>query len=239
MKKLIISLVIVLAMLQVSAQKGSKKLNIGFTISPNISSPKAVENGVTRDASRFAINYGLMVDYEFGDNYFFATGIQVASHGGTLVYNSTNASKKEVGMITADNSNVSNVATYKIRSQYIEVPFAVKLKTDNKGDLKFWGSFGGFLGVLVKGRADISSNITVGGVANYGKENENIIGNLQPFNIGMQVGGGVEFPLTDKNRLVAGLMYNNGLIDMTRNVKWGNDGRINLNSFTIKLGVFF
>lgn len=239
MKRIFLSLLVLIVAINANAQKGSKKINIGFTLSPNISSPKPVENGVTRDASRFAINYGLMLDYEFAENYYFSTGIHIAAHGGTLVYNGNRWANKQVGMIVADNSSINNIATYKIRSQFIEVPFAVKLKTDGKNKIQYWGSFGGFLGILVKGRADISSNFAVGGVSNYNKENENIIGNLQPLNLGMQVGAGVEFPLTDKNRVVAGLVYNNGLIDMTRNSKWGDDGRVNLNSFNIKLGVFF
>lgn len=238
MKKSISFFLALVLVVTINAQKSIKKINIGFSLSPNISSPKPVENGVTRDASRFTANYGLMVDYEFADNYFFATGIHVASHGGTLVYKPSNASNKQVGTLIADNSNVNNIATYKIQSQYIEVPFAIKLKTEGNKDLQFWGSFGGFLGVLVKGRSDISTNFAINGT-NYAKENENIIGDLQPFNLGMQLGAGVEFPLTKQNKLVAGLLYNNGLIDMTRNVKWGNDGRVNLNSFTIRLGVFF
>lgn len=237
MKKIVYSFMFLVVAVSSNAQTSTKKINIGFTVSPNISSPKPVENGITRDASRFSINYGLMVDYEFADNYFFSTGIHVAPQGGTLVYKGNQWPNKQVGMLVADNSSSNNIATYKIRSQYIEVPLAIKLKTDSK-DLQFWGSFGGFLGILVKGRADISSNFAVGGT-NYSKENENIIGNLQPFNVGMQVGAGVEFPVTNKNRAVAGLVYNNGLIDMTRNSKWGDDGRVNLNSFTIKLGVFF
>ena len=65
------------------------------------------------------------------------------------------------------------------------------------------------------------------------------MGNVQPINLGMQIGAGVEIPFSSSNSLVAGLLFNNGFIDVTKNNSWGNDGRINLNNFALKLGIFF
>jgi hypothetical protein len=93
--------------------------------------------------------------------------------------------------------------------------------------------------VPVKARADVSTNLSVGGVAIYSKGNDNVISQIKPITIGMQIGGGVEIPISDKNVLVAGLVFNNGFIDVTKNGNWGGDGRVNLNSMALKLGIFF
>ena len=239
MKK-VLSLVLVLVVTTASfAQKHSKDLRIGFKIEPNISWFHPVENGVKGDGSKVGINYGLMLDYEFADNYIFSTGLQVSHVGGKLSYTGNSWSDKKVGYIAADNSDVKNTANYNIGIQYVEIPFAIKLKSSNKSKMDYWASFGGFLAVPVKARADVNTNFFVGGVANYSKENDNVISQVQPVTIGMQIGGGVELPISDKNSLVLGLVFNNGFIDVTKNGNWGGDGRVNLNSMALKLGIFF
>lgn len=228
MKK-VLSLLLVLVVTTASfAQKHSKDLRIGFKIEPNISWFHPVENGVKGDGSKVGINYGLMLDYEFADNYIFSTGLQVSHVGGKLSYVGNNT-----GYTTATSPSTSNVANYNIGIQYVEVPFAIKLKSSNKGKMDYWASFGGFLAVPVKARADYQTNF------NGSMDNVNVISGVQPINIGMQIGGGVELPISDKNSLVLGLVFNNGFIDVTKNGNWGGDGRVNLNSMALKIGLFF
>lgn len=240
MKKLIVVALVITAFSANSfAQKHSKDFRIGFKLEPNISWFHPVENGVINDGSKAGINYGLMFDYEFADNYIFTTGLQVSHVGGKLSYTGNSWNDKKVGYVAADNSDIKNTGNYNIGIQYIEIPFGIKLKSSNKGKMDFWGSFGGFLAVPVKARADVRTNFAVGGVANYSKDNENVISQVQPITIGMQIGAGVEFPISDKNNLVAGLVFNNGFIDVTKNGSFGNDGRINLNSMALRIGIFF
>jgi hypothetical protein len=238
MKKYIL-VVIALTVATISfSQKRNKDVRIGFLLEPNISWFHPAENGVKNDGSKVGINYGLMIDYEFNDNYILATGLQVSHVGGKLSYTGNTWTDKNVGYVSADNSAVTNTANYNVSIQYVQIPFAIKLLSDNKGKANFWGSFGGFLAIPVKARADVQTNFAVGGVSNFSKDNDNVISNIQPLNIGMQIGAGVEFPLSNKNSLVAGLIFNNGFIDATKNGSWGNDGRVNLNNIALKLGVF-
>lgn len=220
------------------AQRKSKDLRLGFLLEPNISWFNPQENGIKRDGGNLGINYGIMLDYEFSDNYIFATGLQVTHLGGKLSYTGNIWQDKKVGYLSADNSSVNNTANYDFSIQYLQVPFSIKLKGDNK-KLNYWGSFGGFFAVPLKARADIETNFGVNGTNNFKIENDNAIGNVQPINIGMQIGAGVEFPISDKNIVVVGLLFNNGFIDATRNSKFGNDGRVNINNIALKLGVFF
>ena len=240
MKKLFATTVLVLITATSFAQKHSKDIRIGFMLEPNIAWLHPVENGIKSDGSKVGINYGLMLDYEFADNYILSTGLKVSHVGGKLSYTGNSWSDKHVGYVVADNSDSKNTANYNVNIQYVEIPFALKLKSSNKGKMDFWGSFGGFIAVPVKARADVQTNFTVGGSTSfYSKENDNIISATQPITIGMQIGAGVEIPISDKNILVAGLVFNNGFIDVTKNGNWGGDGRVNLNNIALKLGVFF
>lgn len=218
------------------AQKHSRDLRIGFKLEPNISWLHPNENGVKSDGSKVGINYGLMVDYEFADNYIFSTGLQVSQLGGKLSY----TGKKTGYVVAADPTAITNTANYNLSLQYVEIPFAIKLKSNNRGKMDFWGSFGGFLAIPVKARASVQTNFLVGtGTTNYTNDNENVLSNIQPINIGMQIGAGVEIPFSDKNALVLGLVFNNGFIDVTKNGSWGDDGRVNMNNLAFKLGIFF
>lgn len=239
MKKIFTVAAIVMSV-AAQAQHKSKDLRIGFKVEPNVAWLHPVENGVKNDGSRVGINYGLMIDYQFADNYFISTGLQVTHVGGKLSYTGNGWSDKKVGYITADNSSITNTANYTLRMQYLEFPFAIKLKTNNRGRMDFWGCFGGFLAFPLKARADVQTNFAVNGVANYAVDNDNAMSNVQPITVGMQIGGGVEIPFSDnKTALVAGLVFNNGFVDVTKNGSWGGDGRINLNNIALRLGVYF
>jgi hypothetical protein len=238
MKKIAVASVLVLLTTVSFAQKSSKNLRIGFMLEPNIAWFNPVENGVKSDGAKVGINYGLMLDYEFADNYIFSTGLKVAHVGGKLSYTGNVWENNHVGYLQANPAIATSTANYNIGIQYIEIPFSIKLKTNNRGRMDYWGSFGGFIGVPVKARADYQT-------ANFGvpsaisKDNDNIIGAVQPISVGMQIGAGVEIPFSDKNSFVAGLIFNNGFIDVTKNSNFGGDGRINLNNIALKLGVFF
>jgi hypothetical protein len=238
MKKNLLSVLFLLLTISGISQRKSKDLRLGFLLEPTLAWFNPQENGLKSDGTKFGVNYGLMLDYEFADNYIFSTGLQVSHLGGKLSYTGNSWQGNKVGYIAADNSSVNNTANYNIALQYLQIPFALKLKGDNKG-LNFWGSFGGFLAMPLKARADVETNFAVNGVANFKAENDKIISRMQPINIGMQLAVGIELPISDKNTLVAGLAFNNGFIDVTKNSQWGNDGRVNMNNLSLKLGVFF
>jgi Outer membrane protein beta-barrel domain len=242
MKKMFLIVAMMICCTLVFSQKTTRKaLRMGFMIDPNISWLRPAENGITSNGAKFRMGYGLMIDYEFTENYIFNTGLRVAYAGGNLTYKGNKWSNNFVGVVAADSSRTTNAADYSIRLQYLEIPFALKFRAGGSGNskAKFWGSFGGFVGVPLKARADVSTNFKVGGVANYAEDNFKINNSTQPVNLGMQVGAGVEYDLNGKNTFVAGLVFNNGFLDVTRNGSWGGDGRVNLNGLALKLGVFF
>ncbi|SEW22513.1 porin family protein [Chitinophaga arvensicola] len=227
MKKIIFLLAIMGVAKLSMAQYGDSfrsRVKLGFTVSPMVSILKPQESGVNRNSSKAGLNFGLMADFNLNERgtYAFSSGFQVLLAGSKLKYDAG----KGLGDFKA------NPAEYNMKLTYIEIPLALKLKTDpDQGGIGFWGQFGTYLDFPVSGRADV---ISMGQT----HDRVNILPQMNRINIGMLLGAGIEYPLGANLTGTAGITYQNGFVDVTRNGKW-DDGRVNMNSLALRLGVFF
>ncbi|SFD25366.1 Outer membrane protein beta-barrel domain-containing protein [Chitinophaga sp. CF118] len=226
MRKGILIIILLTIVLTGKAQQNilqENRVRLGFTLTPAIVTLKPQESGVTRNAGRAGISFGVMADFLLDETgrYAIASGLQVTTAGSKLKY--------DAGKGLDDYK--ANPAEYNLKLTYVEIPVALKLKTDVSDGIGFWGQFGTYLDFPVRGRADIVSLTNT-----YDKVN--VLRDITPINMGLLIGAGIEYPLGDKLSAVVGLNYQNGFIDVTRNAKW-NDGKVNMNSFALKLGLFF
>ncbi|WP_188315813.1 porin family protein [Chitinophaga agrisoli] len=199
------------------------RVRLGFKLDPIISVLKPQDAGANRTSSRLGLSYGLMADFLLNEegNYAFATGLQISMGGSTLKYDAG----KGVERFRQDPTE------YTMKLQHIEIPATIKLKTTAYNGIAAWGQFGTYLGFPIRGRADVISRSE-----RYDKEN--VLGDLNPINAGLLLGAGVEYPLGERLTAVVGLIYQNGFVDVTRNAKW-DDGKVNMNSFALRLGMYF
>ena len=85
MKKILLALLVLAA----SATTASAQVEIGLKISPSITSLRAdapSDNPFSSSSSKFGFGGGLLVDYFFGENYAFSTGVFLTGKGGTYSY---------------------------------------------------------------------------------------------------------------------------------------------------------
>lgn len=199
------------------------RVRLGFKLDPTISILNPQDAGADRTGSRLGLSYGLMVDFLLNEegNYAFATGLQIGMGGSTLKYDAGKGLDRFK----------SSPAEYVMKLQYIEIPATIKLKTTAYNGIAFWGQFGTYLGVPIRGRADITS-------LDQRYEKENILSDLNKINAGMLLGAGIEYPLGERLTALVGVGYQNGFVDVTRNSKW-DDGKVNLNGFALRLGMYF
>jgi opacity protein-like surface antigen len=205
------------------SDRAGRKFRFGFKLDPGVSMMRPQEEGVERNAGRFYFSYGVLADILLDEsgNYAIASGLQVSAMGSTLKY--------ETGKgLAAFNAAPSE---YDLRLTYIEIPFALKLKTDLPSGFGVWGQFGGFAGFPIRGRANVIS-----GLQKYNRQD--VLRDINPLSAGLLVGAGIEYPLTETLIGVVGFNYQNGFIDVTRNSKW-DDGRVNMNNFIFRFGVYF
>lgn len=203
---------------------GGRKIRIGFKLDPGIGWLGPKENFVSKDGSKFAFSYGFMADFIIDPNYAIASGLQISHSGGKLRY------RNDVGLFEGGQSADENV--YNLNLQYLEIPLALKLKTNPINDLTYWGQFGTYLGVNIGARLDA----TVDGQPEITKEK--VTKQIIPINAGLLLGAGIEYPLNDKTTLSLGLGFQNGFVDVTKNNTW-NDAKVILNNFSIRAGVYF
>lgn len=232
-----------------------QRLRFGVFFAPNISWMKPTASrsndrlyNVKKFGSRTGYGWGMLIDYYFTENYGLATGFQFNTTGGRILatFNNTMPVPTEAYVKYAD---------FNYRLQYIEVPLNFKVKSDEiTSGLKVFGNFGLALGINVSKKATyevVTSRQVIGGSVEQiaAGDNEKLIGtfSINPILFQLNVGGGVEYPISNKISLYSGLFFNNGFTpDVTNpsHIKQGYDGKfsdggIRLNNFALRIGLFF
>lgn len=217
MKKTLLALFLFIA--ANSFAQDVSQLRLGLTAHPTFGFLK-VENGKGNGLST-GFSYGLMSDFEFAENYSFATGLTVTTINGKATILNYNPYSS---MIAGANSEYD----VKYKMQYLQIPLSIKLKTDEKDDMKWYGQFGLTTDFRIGAKQDVKSGSTT--LADDVKATDN----TKFFRAGMIIGGGVEYRLSGKTSLLGGLTYNNGLTNIAKNDQSVKNHYVGLN-----IGVFF
>ncbi|MGE4586030.1 MAG: outer membrane beta-barrel protein [Mangrovibacterium sp.] len=173
----------------------------------------------------------LIAGYEFGlvsdffldraSHYAFTTGLLLNQTGGKLEYGNTE-SFSFAGKIIPPGSSI------RYRLKYLEMPAAIKLKTSLFRRWAFWGQFGlsVFFNVGARGESP-------------GKELDktDIQDEIKRLNLAMNVGAGADYDLGADVALSVGLVFKDGLTDVTENHY--NEGKTTVNSLQLKIGLIF
>ena len=119
--------------------------------------------------------------------------------------------------------------SYSLSLQYLEIPFALKLKTDNINGIKYWGQFGTYLGANLGAR--------MSGIVDGKAYEKYTPAKVIPINMGLDLGAGIEYPFNSKTYGSVGFGYHNGFVNVTKS-DW-NAGKIVLNGFFLRTAVYF
>lgn len=235
---------------------GGSKTRFGVFIAPNTSWMKPTANKsddrqylISSEGNRIGFTWGLMLDYFFADNYAIASGFQLNSTGGKIlaVQNSTLAPLSSPFVKSAD---------FDYRLQYLELPFNLKMRSDELGSgMRVFGQIGLALDINISKKASYEVTYVETNAAGLPAdktvtgENEKLQGGLSvaPAALQMNLGGGLEYPITEKMSFYLGLFFNNGFLPDATNPKEFkmdypgkfSDGNIRLNNFALRIGLFF
>ncbi len=200
----------------------------------------AVENG----GSKMGFQYGFVAEYYFAENYGLVLGAQVNHTGGSINANLVDSSKRAAGVASKANMNYT--------LQYVEIPVAIKLRTDEISNMRFFGQFGLSLGINIGKKAtyDIEgydANMNTVKFVSDGKEKLSASNGtaISPVMLQMNVGVGMEYPFADKLSGYVGIFFNNGFLpDVTnpnnyKGLPTFKDGNVRLNNFALRVGMLF
>lgn len=192
-----------------SLAQDNKSTRLAFVLSPQISWLGSDESAVDSNGNLFGYNFGVVMDRFFDTNYAFSTGLTINTTGGKLKYSDE----------TPSYLDGENAATFRLK--YIEVPLALKLITNEFHRSRYYGQFGLYTQYNIK--TNDGDGNSIGSEVNF-------------FDMGYQLGGGMEYSLGSDTYLMLGLIYSGGFMDVTDN---DIDGKANLNRFTFQFGIIF
>jgi hypothetical protein len=211
------------------------QVEIGLKVSPSISylrtdSPSGT--AFSSESSKFSFGGGIFMDYFFGENYAFNTGLFLTGKGGTISYNERTNGVGGVGVTTR--------VEQKIAMQYLEIPLTVKLFTNEVApDTRIYFQVGGSIAVPVQTRINGEKYYT----DPFDNNNQTKAGS-HVFDVDANlIGGfGAEYQLGQSTKFLAGLTYHHGLIDADRYFqKTRNFDSVNIKNsvFSLDLGLKF
>ncbi len=239
-----------------NGNRGGGKTRFGVFIAPNTSWMKPTSNKsddrqyiISKEGSRIGFTWGLMLDYFFAENYAISSGFQLNSTGGKIL------AVQNSSLTPLTNPYVKS-ADFDYKLQYLELPFNLKMRSDEIGSgLRVFGQIGLALGINISKKATyevIYVEDNAAGIPtdnNVSGENEKLTGGLAvaPVNLQMNLGGGIEYPITQKMSFYLGLFFNNGFLPDATNPKEFkmdykgkfSDGNTRLNNFSLRIGLFF
>jgi hypothetical protein len=198
-------------------------IRLSFIADPSVNWMRTSSSSVANGRSTLGYDFGLNADCYFSDDerYSLSTGIQITNTGGELAYHSSSGFK-----FSGENLTASPKIKYQLR--YVEIPLSIKLRTDEFNRARYWGLFG--LSAMV--------NISSKGTSNDGVLNKtNINDEVNLFNLAMNVGIGFDYDLGGSNSFTTGLIFQNGLMDVTSDNAFSD--KTIINSLKLKIGLIF
>lgn len=192
---------------------------LGLTAHPTIGWVKpdiGKSNGVS-----LGFSYGLIGDFNFTQNYSFATGLTITTINGKSTEVVT------LGSNGGTPSQFENEIKYKL--QYIEVPLTLKLKTVKINEVRYYGQFGLSNGFMIGAKQDFD---LVGGTSG---RDVNIKDDIKFYRAGLVIGAGAEFDVSGNTSITTGLTFNNGFTDITSS----KNSTVKNHYVGINIGVFF
>lgn len=220
MKKILFSLLLLFVTGHLFAQQSlsSYGFRLGLTAHPTIGWIKP-ETGKTNSVA-LGFSYGLLADFNFAENYTFATGLTVTT---------INGKSTEINVPPHHAGSTQTAYELKYKLQYIEVPLTLKLKTVKVADVRWYGQFGlsnGFnIGAKQSAEAPGMTKI----------DNLNVSDEINFYRAGLLLGAGAEIDISDKTSITTGLTFNNGFTDIAED----QNRKVRNHYIGINFGVFF
>jgi hypothetical protein len=200
-----------------------KHIRLSFSGSPSVNWMNT--NSLNADIGKIISGYdfGLNGDLYFSEDerYSILTGLLISNIGGEIAYHGK-SDFQFAGITLPAESKI------KYRLRYVEIPLSIKLKTDHFNRTAYWGQFG-LSGMINIGSKGFTNDETL--------KKTSIHDEINTFNLAMNVGVGFDFDLGSSNSLSTGLIFQNGLIDVTTNNAF-RDKTI-INSLKLKIGLIF
>ena len=211
MKKIVsIGLLFYFLIPQLSAQFNN--LRFGIQLSPTISSIESEDNLINSNGSNVGLKFGTILEWYLSPNISMNTGLNFSfNEGGKLRYDFGGDLLAGNDLSSENLHELPDGINIRYNIKYIEVPFHLKLRTNEKNQLRYYAALPIInFAFRTKARANLQ-----GGDIDIKEEN---INNAVSFiNISYGLGGGVEYSLNEDLSLQVGLHWMQSFFDVISN----------------------
>ncbi len=227
-KKLTIALLLFITSGSVFSQ--ASKFRFGISGNTGYAWLKPTTKGLSTNGGQAALGYGLMFDYNLGENYAISTGLEINYRGGGLNFNLDEG--KAIGFTKVD-------------LQYIEIPLQLKMKTKAIGYFTYFTSFGGSLGYTLNRMGTYSLTEMSGGLPTTATPilitDDNLKKYLNPLSISLLINLGTEYNISGKTSIYGSIFFNNSFLDIMTDPSISKSYEMSsrANVIGLKLGIFF
>lgn len=229
MKRTLVVFAVVLLAFPTLAKSNSNDdfgFRFGLKASPNISWFRTETRGYSNSGADLGFSYGLIMDYEFAQNYAISSGLQILRVGGSLKYDYIH----------------DGVTTEKRRDHtlhYLEIPATLKLRTAEMGYITYYGKFGLGLGFNFRAHADDRISLTDQSSLRF--HDLDISDETRFLRAALIIGAGLEYSMGGNTALLGGITYHNGFSNIIdkENPAVPNKPSVHMNYFEITLGIMF
>jgi hypothetical protein len=217
MKTILLSTLLVF-MTFITLKAEERDFRFGLVTSTNLGWFKPDVNNLQSAGVRLGFSYGLMGDFRLSDNYAITTGLSDLRIGGKLEY-------PDFYLPAQANQSASGRTEASIGFRYIEVPIALKMKTNEIGYITYYGQFGISTGVNINSKASFKTEPRDVG-DKLSTEDVDVSKQIPILRMGLVVGAGIEYSLSGNTKLLVGVSYNNGFFNnfRRRNIGGYNPG---------------
>ena len=230
-----------------------KKFRLGLKVAGQPTWFSSNQSGTSKLGTGFGFGFGLAMEFRLSKTAYFVTGIGGDFESGSVKYKyepylglgSSNGTNYSVGYLKDGSDNLKELKdgvdysnfietgdTYydgiterKIKTTHVTIPIALKMMTKEMGGFKYFGVFGGEIGVRVKSRAtdqytraytNNGSYVSMSGGGTNSNININKDGSLIPIRVGMNVGLGAEYRLSGSTSLFLSVNYFRSFTNLMR-----------------------
>lgn len=216
------------------------RFRFGLMAGPGLSWLKPKDKDLRIEKVGYSMNYGLMFEYYFHQNYGISTGLFGGMDAGSI--SGRDSFEKRPNSIVK--------VTEKYSYQSVQIPIMLKLRTNEIRKFTVFGEIGFTLNGVVSSRATFSEPVPVpaGSLLQIEKENilrkDNALSTQFPgfrsgfFDFRILAGAGFEYAFSGRTALMFGLYYQNGFVNMLKDQDPRKEALL-MRNFQFRTGIFF
>lgn len=192
-----------------------KPFQLGLKASPTIGWFNASDVGIKGGSAHMGFLGGFIAEINFTENYMILTGLNYHYTKGRLTFDRYYPKTSTPSIYDLKLCSVEQTVAF----QYVEIPLAVKLRTNQFGRFRFYGNVGLNTAFRFSARADSKYTLKDDpiGIAET-KEflKEDVRKDYYLVRESLLIGGGVDFSIDESSYVSAGINFNTSLNNLVK-----------------------